>query len=65
MGGSAVDSQLSPVAILQSCMSLQRFGTTKETVGRVVKSDGQEAYVLSWAASAVAVQSASGLCLRA
>src|SRR5439155_825401 len=46
-------------------MSLQRFGTTKETVGRVVKSDGQEAYVLSWAASAVAVQSASGLGLVA
>ena len=46
-------------------MSLHMFGTTSDTVGNVEKFVGQAVYVRLWVASAVAVQSAIGLCLRA
>src|SRR3954463_12381484 len=57
-------SQVSPVPTEQSCMSLQRLGTTHDIVGRVVKSVGHCAKVLPLEAATL-VKENHGLCLRA
>lgn len=57
-------SQVSPVPTEQSCMSLHRFGTTKDTLGRVVKSVGN--WVIVFAVLVGTLEKANqGLCLRA
>src|SRR5258705_3358693 len=57
-------AQASPVPTEQSCMSSQRFGTTKETVGRLSNEVGKLVY--GWLAAAGTLsKSAQGLCLAA
>src|SRR6476661_9957519 len=62
--GRCALAQLSPAATPQSCMSSQRFGTTKETVGSFVRSVGSAEY--GWLTEVgSAGKSAHGTCLRA
>jgi hypothetical protein len=58
-------SQPSPVAIEQSCMSLHRFGITKETVGNVEKSLVGNALKGSSLLCGKLVKLVQGACLRA